>query len=835
MMRIVSSLVLLSLACGPALAEGAAARDGTITKVVKLLQEMLDDSKTDGIEDRDLFAKYKCYCDTNTMEKTASIKENTEVIAAQTGEIDKLSASSGKLSVESASLQKQLEDNEASRDSATSLREKQHEDFVAQETDMVAAEEQMDKAIDTLAAIGADQTEKAGLVAMAANSGFMPPYMAKEADGSKKNVTTSVDPASMLKVTTAVKRALKAASIFLNKAQKKTVTGFLQAPFTGEYSAQSGEIVGILKNMRDTFKANLATARGEEAKQLKGHEDYIGTMEDARDEADETLTAKQETLGSNDDALATARESLETATTTKTEDEEFLASLTDMCTLKQKEYEDRKMVRMNEEAAIAQAISILNTDAAVDSFGSVDATESGATGFIQISRHTSVAQTSVRRSLSAMLKKAARKSQSLRMAKIAVMMESNPFDFVAKEMKKQIVVIDKEEKADDDEKAWCDGERESSDETIDTKAKNIDRLAGEVDTITDELDNPETGLKATLAAAQEDLKTCKEAQDTETEERRGENANYQKVVANLVSAEKVLDKAVKVLQKFYDWLKLKDGAHHYVKHEGKDSGGSGIKRMPEASEEELETACSEDPNCAGFSTSGWLKSAIQGEEKWYDVDDDSLYVKEYDAALLQKAAKKEDPAPPEAEFKKNQDSKGGDAIGMLEFILEETKKEEVVTHETEEGAQSAFEEEMAKLTEEQNVLLDTISSTEAGLAEKEKTKEQTIVNHGETEKDKKATERYLVAIKPGCDFMDENLDSRKAARKDEKASLKDAIEQMQATPEYKQLAAQEDLEALGDCKDTCVDNGLENVKCLACRNDTSEAGYCTSHPGTEGC
>ena len=144
-----------------------------------------------------------------------------------------------------------------------------------------------------------------------------------------------------------------------------------------------------------------------------------------------------------------------------------------MCTLKQKVYEDRKMVRANEEAAIAQAVPILNTDAAFDSFGKVDATSTGTTGSIQISKHTSLK--SVRKSLSALLKRAARKAQSLRMAKIAVMMESNPFDMAVKEMEKQMVVIDKEEKADDDVKAWCDCEREANDESIELKTKNIDR------------------------------------------------------------------------------------------------------------------------------------------------------------------------------------------------------------------------------------------------------------------------------------------------------------------------------------------------------------------------
>ena len=46
--------------------------------------------------------------------------------------------------------------------------------------------------------------------------------------------------------------ALRAASVFLNDKQRSAVSSFLQAPFTGNYNAQSGEIVGVLKNMNDT-------------------------------------------------------------------------------------------------------------------------------------------------------------------------------------------------------------------------------------------------------------------------------------------------------------------------------------------------------------------------------------------------------------------------------------------------------------------------------------------------------------------------------------------------------------------------------------------------------
>merc|ERR1719408_450792 len=76
--------------------------DRTITKVIKLLQEMLVKSKADGETDTELFAKYKCYCDSNTASKTKSIASLDATIKILTGEIAELQASTGQLSTENA-------------------------------------------------------------------------------------------------------------------------------------------------------------------------------------------------------------------------------------------------------------------------------------------------------------------------------------------------------------------------------------------------------------------------------------------------------------------------------------------------------------------------------------------------------------------------------------------------------------------------------------------------------------------------------------------------------------------------------------------------------------
>merc|ERR1719191_2421403 len=90
--------------------------------------------------------------------------------------------------------------------------------------------------------------------------------------------------------------------------------------------------------------------------------------------------AKQEELGSNDEDLASKKIQLAEAKEQKASDEEFLAKLLVMCAEKAKQYDERKMLRANEEAAIAEAVAILNSDAAFESFGKVAATKTGTTG-----------------------------------------------------------------------------------------------------------------------------------------------------------------------------------------------------------------------------------------------------------------------------------------------------------------------------------------------------------------------------------------------------------------------------------------------------------------------
>merc|ERR1719371_64091 len=106
MMKVLALFALLT--CGAAIES----QKGTITKVVEILQKMLDKSKEEGDEERKIYAKFKCYCDTSEAEKTASIKKETENIGLLESKIEELQGDTGELSSECADLKTKMAENE---------------------------------------------------------------------------------------------------------------------------------------------------------------------------------------------------------------------------------------------------------------------------------------------------------------------------------------------------------------------------------------------------------------------------------------------------------------------------------------------------------------------------------------------------------------------------------------------------------------------------------------------------------------------------------------------------------------------------------------------------
>ena len=719
-------------------------KDNTITKVVKILQGMLEKSKKEGEEEREIFAKFKCFCDDNEAEKKQSISDLARSINVLSSKIEELQGSTGGLSSQCAQLRSDMMSNEQARLTAESVRQTENEEFVAEEADMTAGIDQMDEAITTLSEIGADQT--LGDAAQD-NNQFMAGF-----EGIQKKMSPKV------------KEALDAVKLFLTPAQKTTVSAFLQskAPFTGTYTSQSGQIVGTLKSMRDTFKSNLASARATEKSQLKSHTKLMSTLNKAYSEMSDSYDTKQEKLGGNDDDLSAKKTQLAEDKAQKSSDEEFLAKLLVMCDEKTKEYNERKLLRSNEDAAVAEAVSILDSDEAFAAFGKTDATNTGATGFLQMSsRRVRVHMHEMSQNVK--MVKVLQQSNSPRAKKIVTMIQKgNPFTEVIGEIEKMLKLIVKEGEQDKENLDWCNSEREENDASLADKINQIDTLNGEIETLEETIDDPETGLKAQIKEAEMSLESCVKSQKTETKERTEANLLYQTDIKNLVAAEDILQKAIKALRKYYDKLEERMDGYEFLQ----------IK---------------EDPNAP---------------ETFGDYG--------------------------------GQSSKGGDAIQMLEFILDETKKEETEAHSDEETAQHDYEDSMADLKSEEADLEETLATLHETLAAKVEELFQKKEEHKATTSEKESIEAYLLKIKPGCDFITENFDERETNRATETTAMEKCLDLIKDTPAYKTAEAEKHVEGFGDCKDKCVDNE-EHVECKACMAKTSIPGYCAGHAGTEGC
>jgi len=521
------------------MATEAPQKSRTITKVVKLLQDMLEKSQKEGDEERVIYAKFKCYCDTSEAEKRAEIKQLTETIALLESQIEEIMGSTGGLSEECAQLKVDMAANKAAQEEATSVREKENKAFLAEEADLEEAISDAKAAIEVLGAVGADQTKSVG----ADHEQFM-------AGGI---------PAKGALLLSQMQGALKAVSSFMTPKQRNTASAFLQAPFTGTYTSQSAEVMGILKNMRDTFEKNLEEARATEKKQKEAYDKFMLIKKQEYSEMEASYEMKQKQLGGNDGVLASTKEQLAIAKKQKASDEEFLDLLLPMCAEKAKGYENRKILRANEEAAIAEAISILNSDDAFATFGTVDATSTGATqAFIQLrSVHKHVTgDVQTRRMAQNVLQTAGVKSA--RLSKVAALLQaSNPFDTVLKEIAKMLELIDEEGKSDKENLDWCNKEREENEASLKEKKAEILALEEKIDGLTDTIENPETGLKKQIADTEESLVQNKEAQTSQTAERLEANVAYQKDIKNIVDAESILKRAIKVLKAYYDDLEKK--------------------------------------------------------------------------------------------------------------------------------------------------------------------------------------------------------------------------------------------------------------------------------------
>merc|ERR1719460_2716453 len=436
----------------------------------------------------------------------------------------------------------------------------------------------------------------------------------------------------------------------------------------------------------------------------------IKVMTEEYNDMSDLFEKRKKEIGETAELVSTTTSEMNTAQERLADDQEFLASLTDRCAKKKAEFEKRNMLRSQEEAAIAEAIAVLNSDAAFATFGTVGATSSGATGFIQFRESKNEDAQKVRSTAAAALARSSKELHSVRLAKIAMELSSkskaeNPFVKVLENINGTVDLIDAEEADDSQKLATCNKEQDINNKKRDDKKAKLDELTASIS----DLEITAKDTRKQIKDTEESLADNRAGQKESTDVRNEQNAVFKENLKNLQDAEKILAKATKVLVKYYKYLHSHNAEKTYKEVDGKDSGGGNLKQItpgfsdPAKIDAELQQACSDDPECVAYNPAGWLKSSLAPEDEWYAWDGGKLFIKELNGVpateagtkLIQTKSKSKQPedvdfANEDAEFADSQSGSGNKVIDMLTFIASETAEEKKTAIDTEQSAVDTF-------------------------------------------------------------------------------------------------------------------------------------------------
>merc|ERR550537_724680 len=141
-----------------------------------------------------------------------------------------------------------------------------------------------------------------------------------------------------------------------------------KAQAKASYSPASATIMGILKDMYDTFASDLEKTNTDESALQKAFEDHIATKEKANADLKREILNKEEQSAQKASELSEAEATLAATTEQKASDEQIFVSTRDSCKAKSDEWDERGRLRTEQLDGINKALEILTSDEARKTF-----------------------------------------------------------------------------------------------------------------------------------------------------------------------------------------------------------------------------------------------------------------------------------------------------------------------------------------------------------------------------------------------------------------------------------------------------------------------------------
>merc|ERR1719353_2020249 len=691
------------------LLHGQHGRENPIRKVVTLMQNLREEVEEEGRKDKELFDKFTCYC-TDNMDK---LEKSVEAARADIGEyeatIKELTGSNAALELEIKDVKEDLEENQKAIADATGVRTKEKAEYVKESSETSTAISSLDKAIPAI--------EK-GMAPAEALAQF-----------SKANLG-----AELLRHAPTLEDHVVLQSLLQAHASSSDMDS--------SSSVGSAQILGILQQMRDNFKEDLAASTKSEADAEQTYEELKAAKEKQIAALESELREKTTRVSTQKGTLAETQENHEDTTAALEADENFLIELKDNCKAKQGEFDQNSVERSNEVKAIGEAIKILNDDTALDLFkstlpGTADAEAPPAFLQLRVKHDPARVKAAARE-----IQRAARGLSAHDLASVTLVQlqraaqAPDQFAPVKKMITDMVSTLLKEQEDDTKQKDFCAKsipqagvDKANIQQGLDDKVREMDEMSTELTAIAQKIEVLSSEIAELDAAVQKS-----------TEQRKEENSFHTNAMAENAMAMQLLNKA-----------KAKLAAVYQAKDE------------PSLLEVRRVDSGKPDPDAQINAMLGL--SFLQVSEKGEDMLSQSL------AAL----SGTEPPPPPDATSYSKKTGAGLGIVGLMSELISDLKLEGQKAQMEEAAAQKAYEEGLANSQASREATSKEVVAMQTHKAELEEKGHEAKASHRTLEAEMKSIVTKIASLHSECDFIVANYDLRKNARAQEIEAMRNSV------------------------------------------------------------
>merc|ERR1719230_2194194 len=668
-----------------------------------MLQNMQAKVEAEGKKEAELFEKFMCYCKTGTSDLTKSIDDAETKIPQLSSE---LKDSEATLAETKEGLKQDQMDRSAAKAAmaeATGIRKKENAAYVAAKDEFVA---NIDAILKATAAL---------------EKGMAGSFLQTQSASVLKKILSAQATQDML------------------EEDRQTLLSFLSGnPFSQGYAPQSGQIVGLLKQLGDDMATSLAEIMIAEEKAVYTYGELMKAKTAEVNSLTEAIEAKTKKIGDLGVAIVQTKDDIDDTSDSLAEDKVFLKELEKGCDTKAAEWEERKKTRAAELLALAETIKILNDDDALELFKKT--LPAPGVGLMQVG----VTEAAMRKEALASVQAARRSDHQSRVKLDLIMLSLSgkkvSFAKVITMIDEMVAMLKQEQLDDEHKKEYCEVQFDESDDKKKSLEFSLEKTVSSIDKTENAIAQATEDI-ATLIAT---IKALDDSVAEATSLRKSENEEFKALMASDSAAKELWEIAKNRLNQFYNPSLYNPPAKTELSAESrivvKLGNPDGIVTTTQP---------------GGIANTGVTVFA--------------------QVSAHRQAADVAPPPPPEtwdAYAKKGEESTG--VIAMIDLLIKDLDTEMTEAETEEKDSQKEYETMMAesakKRAEDSKSLADkeTLKADlEMDLTELKRTKLATF-------KELQATMKYIAALHAECDWLVQFFEVRKEARNGEIKSLTDA-------------------------------------------------------------